>query len=120
MLSCQYNETFWGELPSADMAHVQEWLGVEKVAGDLEFSKIECRREVEGMSQFGTLNARQACEAVKGPFAEGIDPTFYSNIQDDPEEDADIYTDGGVHHPHVRWMAFAGMGIWTPKTQDLR
>ena len=91
MMTCSPKETYWGWKlldPSPEEAKL---LGAEGdyLAHGIDHAEVE--EVLTRISRDGTLNARQAMEAAKGAFSEGVSPVFPPDVTVDIVGQSDVH-----------------------------
>ena len=80
MMTCSPNETYWGWKLIDPTPEEAKLLGA---SGDYLAEGIdheEAKKDLERISKYALLNARQAMESAKGAFSEGISPVFPPDV----------------------------------------
>ena len=120
MMNCSPKATYWGWKLQDAGADVAKLLGVEGDYIAQGIDAAEAEEVLERISKHGMLNARQAVEAAKGSFREGVTPAFPPDVQheqgeeeDGPPALADVSDINRVmaHDGRSRW-AGGPAGIW--------
>ena len=96
MMTCSPKETYWGwklDDPSPAEAKLMGASGDYQAEG---IDHFEVEEVLMNMSRDGTLNARQAMEAAKGAFSEGVSPVFPPEVAMDAVDTDDMHESGDI------------------------
>ena len=91
MMTCSPKETYWGWKlldPSPEEAKLLGAAG-DYLAHGIDHDEVE--EVLTRISRDGTLNARQAMEAAKGAFSEGVSPVFPPDVAADTVGQANVH-----------------------------
>ena len=89
MMTCSPEETFWGWKFVDPTPEEAKMLGAVMDHQGTGIDHDEVKKVLTKLSREGSLNARQAMEAAKGPFNEGVSPAFPPDIGQDTEKQGD-------------------------------